>query len=407
MARPNSIPAVVIGAVPYGLSITAHLRGRGVPTRTFGEVMISWRERMPAGMILKSTPNATSISAPHPGSTLHDFYDLCGVRRLREEEQIPIDMFIRYGQWFQQRYVPDVEAAQVSQLDQSDGRFHLKLDTGEELETRAVVMASGLISFPYVPAEFAAAVPDGPSPDRVLSHSSQLHDLTGFSGRDVAVIGAGQSALEGAALLHEAGANVQLFARHQARFGDPPPAPAGLRRHLPQPASPLGPTWKLYPFSHAAGMYRYLPQQSRLSLARNVLGPLGGWWLAPRVVGQFPVHEDHRVLEIRADSGKAVLVVAGPDGRQSDLKVDHVVAATGYRVDLNRIDYLSAGVRTRMRSVSGYPHLSPSFETSVPGLYVAGMAAAETFGPLMRFVCGTSFAAPRVTTSVRRSYAAV
>lgn len=405
MSRPSSIPAVVIGAGPYGLSITAHLRARGVPTRTFGEVMVSWREHMPVGMILKSTPNASSISAPHPGSTLHDFYDLCGVRRLREEEQIPIDMFIRYGQWFQQRYVPDVEAAQVCQLDETGGRFHLKLDTGEELETGAVVIASGLISFPYVPPEFATAVPDGPSPDRALSHSSQLHDLSGFAGRDVAVIGAGQSALEGAALLHEAGANVQLLARHQARFGDPPPAPTGLQARLPQPQSPLGPTWKLYPFSHAAGMYRYLPRQSRLSLAKNVLGPLGGWWLAPRVMGQFPVHDGQRVLEIRQDSGKAVLLVAARDGRQWDLKVDHVVAATGYRVDLSLISYLSAAVRARIHTVSGYPHLSPSFETSVPGLYTAGMAAAETFGPLMRFVCGTSFAAPRVSTSIRRSQA--
>ena len=198
---------------------------------------------------------------------------------------------------------------------------------------------------------------------------------------------------------------MQLLARQQARFGDPPPKPTGPRRLLPQPDSPLGPTWKLYPFSHAAGVYRYLPQRSRLSLAKNVLGPLGGWWLADRVVGQFPVHDGHRVLEVREDGGKAVLIVATADGHRSDLKVDHIVAATGYRVDLNRIAYLSADLRARMRTVAGFPHLSPSFESSVPGLYVAGMAAAETFGPLMRFVCGTSFAAPRLTASVSRKQA--
>ena len=170
------------------------------------------------------------------------------------------------------------------------------------------------------------------------------------------MIGAGQSALEGAALLHEAGAKVQLLARQQARFGDPPPKPqTGPRRLLPQPDSPLGPTWKLYPFSHAAGMYRYLPQRSRLSLSKNVLGPLGGWWLADRVVGQFPVHDGHRVLEVREDGGKAVLILATADGRRSDLKVDHIVAATGYRVDLNRIAYISADLRARMRTVARIP----------------------------------------------------
>jgi thioredoxin reductase len=123
-------------------------------------------------------------------------------------------------------------------------------------------------------------------------------------------------------------------------------------------------------------------------------------------VGQFPVCDGHRVLEIREDSGKAVLIVTAADGRRSDLKVDHVVAATGYRVDLDRITYLSTDVRARMRTVAGFPHLSPSFESSVPGLYVAGMAAAATFGPLMRFVCGTSFAAPRISAAVNRSQAA-
>lgn len=400
MTRPdNSRPAVVIGAGPYGLSVSAHLLGQGIPTRTFGDVMVSWRKHMPSGMLLKSTANASSISTPQPGSTLHDFYDYCGVPRLREDQQIPIEMFTRYGQWFQQRQVANVETIPVSQLDQDNGLFHLKLDSGEELETRTVVIASGLISFPYMPEGFARAVPGGPSADQVVSHSSQLHDLTPFEGREVAIIGAGQSALEGAALMHEAGAKVQVLARERAHFGDPPKSePTGLRRLVPQPTSPLGPTWKLYPFSHAAGMYRYLPDQTRLSLARNVLGPLGAWWLRPRVEGQFPVHQRQRVLSIREDGGKAVLTVAG----RSELTVDHVVAATGYRVDLDRISYLSAGVRARLRSVGGFPHLSPSFETSVPGLYIVGMAAAETFGPLMRFVCGTSFAAPRVAASARR-----
>ena len=155
MTAPNSKPAVVIGAGPYGLSVAAHLRGRGVPTRTFGDVMISWRQHMPVGMRLKSTPNASSISDPQPGFTLHDFCDISGVARLREDEQIPIDLFIRYGQWFQEQRVPDVESAQVSQLNQGDGRFYLKLDSGEELETSTVVIASGLVSFPYVPQELS------------------------------------------------------------------------------------------------------------------------------------------------------------------------------------------------------------------------------------------------------------
>jgi len=402
VTRTTPSPAVVIGAGPYGLSVAAHLRGSGVPTRTFGDVMTSWRNHMPVGMLLKSTPNASSMSAPRPGCTLHDFCRISGLPHLAEEEQVSCDLFIRYGQWFQQQLVPDVESAQVCELARSGGQFHIKLDSGEELETATVVIASGLISFPYLPPEFAAAVPDGPSPDAILSHSSQHHDLTGFAGRRVAVIGAGQSALEGAALLHEAGASVHVLAREKARFGDPPkPVPAG-GLHLPQPNSPLGPSWGLYPFSHAAACYRFLPENVRLSLVKKVLGPLGAWWLKDRVAGQFPVTDECRVTQIRDDGGKALLTVAGQDGTRTTQEFDHVIAATGYRVELDRITYLSPEVRARLRSVAGSPRLSPTLESSVPGLYFAGMAAAATFGPLMRFVCGTAFAAPRVSAAAAR-----
>ena len=66
-------PAVVIGAGPYGLSAAAHLRARGVRVRTFGSVIAGWREQMPTGMFLKSTPWASNLSAPAPGFTLADF----------------------------------------------------------------------------------------------------------------------------------------------------------------------------------------------------------------------------------------------------------------------------------------------------------------------------------------------
>ena len=226
---------------------------------------------------------------------------------------MPIDLFIRYGQWFQEQLVPDAESAQVRHLDRSGRRFHVTLDSGEELETETVVVASGMTGFCYLPPQLTAVVPDGPSPDGVLSHSSQHRDLSAFAGREVAVIGAGQSALEGAALLHEAGARVRVIARGQVRFGDPPkPRAAGLASLLPAPRSPLGPAWSLYPFSHAPGMFRYLPRRTRLTLVRKVLGPLGGWWLRDRVVGQFPVLTGQRIQEARRDREQLVLPCSPP-----------------------------------------------------------------------------------------------
>jgi cation diffusion facilitator CzcD-associated flavoprotein CzcO len=359
-------------------------------------------------MCLKSTPNASSISAPAPGFTLADFCAASGVQRLREDQVIPVDLFVSYGQWFQRNLVPDVEATHVRDLSASgrDSGFHLTLADGAEFDVPAVVVSSGLTGCAYLPPELAAAAPDGPSPAGSISHSSQHHDLSAFAGQEVVVIGAGQSALETAALLHEAGANVQLIARGQVRFGDAPPqwqrqAPGGRARLL-RPASPLGPTWRLYPFSHAPGMFRYLPERTRLALVKRVLGPLGAWWLRDRVDGQFPIQEGQHVQAARRVGDKVMLTLAGADGRESEVKTDHVLAATGYRVNLDGPGFISADVRARLRCTSGSPRLSPAFESSVPGLYFTGMAGAATFGPLMRFVCGTGFASRQVSAAVAR-----
>jgi FAD-dependent urate hydroxylase len=394
--------AVVIGAGPYGLSVAAHLRGRGVPVRVFGDVMSAWRHQMATGMCLKSTPDASSLSAPSPGYSLDDFSRATGHRPLTNDKIVSAALFIQYGEWFQRQAVPGVEPLMVRRLERA-GRhgFGLSLSDGSELSASTVVMASGLNGFAHVPAELAAAAgPGGPAPDGLISHSSQHRDLSVLAGREVAVVGAGQSALESAALLRECGAGVRVLVRGTARWGLPPkPHRSGVLGALPEPNSPLGPTWRIYPFSHAPFMFRYLPASTRLRLVREVLGPLGAWWLRDRVDGKLPVLEGHRVTSTRAADGKVELTVSSAAGPQR-LQVDHVLAATGYRVDLDRVDYLAPALRGELRRTGGFPHLGAAFESSVPGLFCTGMTAAATFGPVMRFVCGAGFAARRISAAV-------
>ena len=67
------------------------------------------------------------------------------------------------------------------------------------------------------------------------------------------------------------------------------------------------------------------------------------------------------------------------------------------------MEFLDPGLRRSIaRTDRTWPALGSSFDSSVPGLHFTGLAAAATFGPLMRFVCGTGFAARRVTTAVVR-----
>jgi len=396
-ARDRRIDAVVIGAGPFGLATAAHLAGRGLSVRTFGVPMESWRERMPVGMYLKSTSLASSISAPRAGSTLADFCAATGEEPLVGHRPVPIDTFIRYGLWFMDRNVPDVEPTRVLRVGHDRSRFSVTLEDGEELAASSVVVATGLGGVAFVPTELAGLRP-------LVSHSSDHRDLSRLAGKRVAVIGAGQSALENAAILHEHGAAVEVFVRGpRVRFADPPADLTRQHGTVLKPESPLGPGWSLFTFSHLPGRFHHLPVRARLYLVATVLGPSGAWWLRERVEGCVPVHADHRLERAVREGDQVTLTFATRTGESQTGAVDHVMAATGYRVSVDALDFLDARLRRDVARTAGtWPALGPSFDSSVPGLYFTGLAAAATFGPLMRFVCGTRFAARRVAVAMGR-----
>lgn len=388
-------PVAVIGAGPFGLSTAAHLRARGIPVRVFGDPMVSWRDHMPAGMLLKSTPAASNLDAPQPGHTLVDYCDAAGIPRLvTDEDIVPVETFIAYGQWFQQKLVPELEQVRVVSVDRSEqGGFQLKLDSGESFTARAVVVATGLSGLSHLPPELAAAAPDGPAPTGPLSHSSQHHDLTRYSGKELIVVGAGQSALETAALAAEAGARVRVVARGRGSvaFGAPPWKQPRLR-----PESPFGRAWSLWALTYYPHPYRHLPAGTRHYLVRRVLGPLGAWWLRDRFEGKVRVTEVDRILMADTSQEHPSLEVLTDAGTVDRLAADHVIAATGYRVDLAAMGFLGHGLRTALAVSRGTPRLGAGYVSSVPGLYFTGLPAAASYGPVMRFVCGTEFASPRL-----------
>jgi cation diffusion facilitator CzcD-associated flavoprotein CzcO len=389
-------PVAVIGAGPFGLSTAAHLRARGIPVRVFGEPMVSWRDHMPAGMLLKSTPAASSLDAPQRGHTLADYCDAAGIPRLvTDEDIIPVETFIGYGEWFQQKLVPELERVRVVSVDRREsGGFELKLDSGELFTARAVVVATGLSGLAHLPPELAAAAADGPTPTGPVSHSSQHHDLSRFKGKELIVVGAGQSALETAALAAEAGASVRVVSRGRGRvaFGAAPWQQPKLR-----PESPFGRAWSLWALSYYPQPYRYLPAQTRHYLVRRVLGPLGAWWLRDRFEGNVQVSEVDRIVRAEATDSGPALTVATSNGGTQQLTADHVISATGYRVDIAAMDFLSHELRTGLAVSRGTPKLGAGYVSSVPGLYFTGLPAASSYGPVMRFVCGTEFASPRLT----------
>ena len=197
----------VIGAGPYGLALAAHLRARGVGAAVFGRPMSSWLERMPRGMFLKSEGFASNIADPESRHTLRRYCAELGLPYGDCGDPIPIDTFTDYGLWFQRALVPDVMEDEVEHVRSLGGRFELSLADGATSTVREIVVACGFPRFRHIPSELRDLPPE------LVSHSSDHAELADFGGRSVVVLGAGQSALETAALLHEHGADVSVVSR--------------------------------------------------------------------------------------------------------------------------------------------------------------------------------------------------
>jgi cation diffusion facilitator CzcD-associated flavoprotein CzcO len=381
----------VVGAGPYGLAVAAHLRARAVPFRMFGRPMDSWLRNMPSGMFLKSEGLASSISSPGDTFTLERFCRETGRSYGDYGAPIPIDTFREYGLAFQQALVPDLEPTHVSSVTKIRDGFELLLASGEMMKAKRVVMATGFVAHRHVP-EVLAGLPEG-----LVTHTSDHRTFERFAGTRVAVVGGGQSALETAALLRESGAVPRVLVRKRALVWNPKPEPwpRPLRMRFRAPIGGLGAGWRTWIYAELPQTVRLLPYERRAAIGWGVLGPAGGWWLRERVEPQIDVLVDHRIVAALEDEGRIELQ-AEAAGERVAVTADHVIAATGYRFSLDSVDFLDPELRSRIAALDGTPILSPTFESSIRGLYFVGIGATPTFGPVMRFVYGTKFAAPRV-----------
>lgn len=389
----------IIGAGPYGLSIAAYLKALGVDFRIFGSPMYTWMTQMPKGMHLKSEGMASSLYDPHSAFTLAHYCAEKGLPYADHGLPVPLETFVAYGLEFQKRFVPELEDKVVVSLTRSEQGFEIGLEDGETIAVRSVVVAIGISHFGHVPPALAAL------PEELVTHSSQHSTLDHFKGRAVAVVGAGASALDLAALLHEAGAAVQLIARKPAiRFHDPPDnKPQSLLQRLSHPSTGIGPGWKLYFCAYIPWAFRMLPQAKRLNAVKTILGPAPGWFIKDRVVGKIPFHLEANITQAKGQNGRVSLELTNSTGERKTVLVDHVIAATGYKVDLKRLAFLDSKLQSDVNTVGEMPVLSAAFESSVPGLYFVGTSAANTFGPLMRFAYGARFAAQQVSSSLAKS----
>jgi thioredoxin reductase len=382
----------IVGAGPYGLSIAAHLAAQGIDYSIFGRPMQPWRENMPNGMLLKSDGFASNLSDPASTFTLQRFCEMTATPYDHTRLPVSLESFKAYGLAFQERLVPKLEDKQVVRLEPATRGYKLHFDDGRAVLAKVVVLAVGISHFKYVPSTLLDL------PESLVSHASAHREFGQFCGREVAVIGGGASAIDIAVFLREAGANVTVIARRSLRINDPPSqSRRSLWEVIRRPRSPIGPGWRSRIYSDAPWLIHALPRAVRERIVRDqVASPSAGWPMKERFVGKVPTLEGYTVQRAWVNGNRVRLGLQGANGDKEHV-ADHVIAATGYRVDLRRLTFLGEKIRSQIESHEYGPVLSATFESSVPGLYFVGLASMGSFGPLMRFACGAAWTARRIS----------
>lgn len=393
----KTVETAIIGAGPYGLSIAAHLNSLGRDYRVYGKPMDSWTHHMPKGMLLKSDGFASSLSALVNEHSLSSYCARNGVPYDDLAIPVSLDTFVDYSLDFMSRFVPAMDERCVVGLRARESGFTVRLDDGEAIDARSVILAVGITHFAHVPSALQSLPPE------LASHSRAHSNLDRFKGRDVIVVGAGASAVDLAVLLDEAGAKVRLVARGpEIRFGSEPKCRRRSRwERLRHPQSGLGPGVRSRIYSDFPQLFRCLPPRLRLEIVRRHLGPASAWHLRPRVVGRISTILGQAIDSAQVHNDRVQLGLRSPKGILT-IKAEHIIAATGYRVDVDRLGFIDKELRSRISRVGQMPMLSSNFESSVRALYFVGLAAAGSFGPLLRFVYGCDFAARRISQDIVR-----
>jgi cation diffusion facilitator CzcD-associated flavoprotein CzcO len=386
---------LVIGAGPFGLSISAHLRHRGVEHTIAGRPMDTWRAHMPLGLFLKSEPYGSVISCAERGydiatySRVHGFGDY--VDRVGP---LSLERFLGYADWFTDRLVPDVRDVTVTNLVPGGDGFKAEFAEESPVFARQVIIATGLLPYAYLPGQLSGL------PSDLVTHSSEHRHLEQFRGKRVAVVGGGQSSLQTAALLNEAGADVQVIVRKQELIWEQRIAPEiGFFDYARRPPAKLCEGWACA-FFDSPSAFRLLPERARVPMALNALGPTGAWWLRDRVEGVLDVLTGHQLTRAEPHGSGVRLHLAG--SIKTTIEADHVIAGTGFHIDVKRLPFLPEQVQSGLVTRAGFPLVNRAGESSVPGLYFAGAHTMASLGPGVRFISGTHHVAARIAKAVAR-----
>lgn len=374
---------LIIGAGPFGLAIAAEASHREFDYLLVGKPMEFWRNNMPSGMYLRSA--CDWHLDPLNVDTIESFLETQG-RTSKDVEPLSLSFYHAYAGWFQKQKQIVPSPTYILRLDYSetDHLFTATTDRDNTIVARHVAVAPGFKHFTHVPLELTERLPPGR-----YSHTCDYVDLSRAKNRRFLIIGGRQSAYEWAALLAEAGAGmVHVSHRHEI------PAFTSSDWSWVNPLMDQlaeNPNW-----------YRQLPPAEKETLAQRFWAE-GRMKLEPWLKARLP--EDRVKAWPRTEliscvqQANGALLVELSNGET--LLVDHVILATGYRVNMTQLPFLSAGnILGQMAQRNGFPVLDSHFQTSVPGLFMTSMPATQDFGPFFAFTIAVRASAKLICDAV-------
>src|SRR5437763_1921243 len=99
-----------------------------------------WDSQMPRGMRLRSPLTGSHIADPERALTLDRYAAAQGCQLAKA---LPLEDFVRYGQWFQRQTLPDLDPRLVAGVERTDDGFRLTLEDGDRLYAHRVMVATG------------------------------------------------------------------------------------------------------------------------------------------------------------------------------------------------------------------------------------------------------------------------
>ncbi len=390
-ASMTEYDVVVVGAGPYGLSTAAHLIGKGLNVAVFGKPMELWRNHMPEGMNLRSHWWAVNLSDPQKKYSYDRFFKVKGYER---EYPLPATSFIEYSMWFQENAVPNVDETYVTSIERRDQKFVLTLEDGRVVRAPAVVMAIGVYYYVNRPAEYEVL------PAEYVSHSYEHANFDRFNGKSLMIVGGGQSAIENAALAHEAGATVHVVSRRPINWlsADTAEDERSLIEKIKAPNTSLARGWRSWILENIPSLFYMFPQEKKDHFMDTHHSPAAAAWLRDRVIDKAHLHEGQKIVNMEVKNDGVDVTLSNGE----TLHVDHVALSTGYKVALKKLPMLHPDLVEQINADNDVPVLSHYYESSVSGLYFVGLSSMRAFGPLYRLVAGASSSSRRVAGAVAR-----